>query len=162
MARPNRRELDLDAYGISGLLTGQDTTLYHGTTRSFRRFDVGKSRDALVNKFYGPGIFLTPSRRVAEKYAEANRNIGFDSSIIDDLKRSNPHAGKFLQALYDHGKEGWERFWKAHGFWNENPPPGRGAVDMAGFEKYLGGVESERPGRHRWVHHRKQDEAAGV
>lgn len=103
-----RRPLVLAEWGLDGLVEGRPTTLYHGTTRSFKRFDLSKSRDELVNQFYGPGIFLTPSKRVAWEYADANRNIGFEPDIIDDLKRINANAGAFLESLY---RNGWPDAW---------------------------------------------------
>lgn len=128
----------LTEYGLEGLKTGAPVTLYHGTTRLFRKFDMGASRGELVNEYYGAGIFLTPSKRVAGMYAGANRNIGFPSTLIGDLRRKNPAAGKFLQALFDHGAEGWEVGWKEAGFWRDHPAPGEPQVDQAGFEAYLG------------------------
>lgn len=95
---------------LQGLVAGEPTLLYHGTTRNFRAFDLTKSRDDLVNSYYGSGIFLSPSKRVAEKYAEANRNIGFDAEIVDDLKRVNPLAGGFLQRLVAIGNDAWEEY----------------------------------------------------
>jgi hypothetical protein len=82
------RNLDreIQQHRLEGLLSGEPTVLYHGTTRSFRAFDMSKSRGELVDKFYGAGIFLTPSKRVAEKYANANRNIGFDPEIIGGVR----------------------------------------------------------------------------
>lgn len=102
-------EFELDWYGLEGLAEGRTVTLYHGTTRSFNRFNLTQSRDELVNDFYGGGIFLTPSKEVAWKYANANRNMGLDPSVIDELKRVNPFAGAFLESLYRLGFEGaWE------------------------------------------------------
>lgn len=135
------RTLALAEWGLEGMTEGRPVRLYHGTTRNFRTFSLERSRTELVEKFYGAGIFLTPSKRVADQYATANRNVGFDPEIIDDLKRRNPNAGAFLQALYDHGKDGWEKYWKDHGFWRENPPPGEGQLDSEGFEKHLGGID---------------------
>jgi hypothetical protein len=88
-------------------VAGEVTLLYHGTTRSFQKFELAHSREELVNNYYGVGIFLTPSKRVAEKYAQANRNIGLDPAIITDLKRINPKAGGFLQALVSQGDDAW-------------------------------------------------------
>lgn len=136
------KTLRLQDYGLEGLVEGKPTTLYHGTTRNFRKFDLSKSREDLVNQYYGAGIFLTPSKRVAEAYADANRNIGFPPEIIEDLKRKNPNAGSFLQTLFDHGREGWEIYWKENGFWRDDPLPGQGAVDLEGFEDHLGGIDS--------------------
>lgn len=95
---------------LQALVAGEPTTLYHGTTRSFRTFDLAKSRTDLVNDYYGVGIFFSPSKRVAEKYADANRNIGFDPDIIDELKQKNPAAGGFLQRLVELGHDAWDEY----------------------------------------------------
>lgn len=136
-----KRELNLSHYDLDGLMDGRPVTLYHGTTKLFRHFSMDKSRDELVEKFYGRGIFLTPRKRVAVQYAEANRNIGFEPSIIDDLKRKNPNAAKFLRTLYAHGRDGWELYLEQNGFKNENPAPGEGSLDTVSFLKHLGGVD---------------------
>jgi len=132
------KTLNLSNYDLEGLPEGKPTTLYHGTTAFFKTFDMNRGRDELVNKFYGRGIFLTPYKHVAEKYAEANRNIGFDPSIIDDLKSQNRNAGGMLEALYKGGVDAWETYPRATGFWNDNPTPGQGTLDTMGFEKFLG------------------------
>jgi len=136
--RTAAKTLDLSDYNLEGLIERKPVTLYHGTTKLFRSFDMSLSRDELVNRFYGRGIFLTPSKRVAAHYADANRNIGFDRSLIQNLKRKNGPAGAFLEALYLHGQDGWEKFMREEGFFNENPPPGEGTMDLVGFKKYLG------------------------
>jgi len=69
---------------------------------------MARSRSELVDNYYGVGIFLTPSKAVAEKYANANRNIGFDPDIIDDLKRKNKAAGEFMEDLYHRGTDAWD------------------------------------------------------
>ena len=135
------KALNLSHYDLEGLPEGKPTTLYHGTTASFKTFDMNRGRDELVNKFYGRGIFLTPYKHVAEKYAEANRNIGFDPSIIDDLKGKNRNAGGMLEALYRTGDDAWEGYVRDMGFRDDNPPPGKGSLDMVGFQKFLGGVD---------------------
>jgi hypothetical protein len=140
------KALNLHEYDLAGLTEGRPVTLYHGTTKLFRTFDMAQSRDELVDRFYGKGIFLTPSKRIAEKYAEANRNIGFDPSIIADLKRKNPSAGQLLQALYQKGREGWVDYWKESGFWRDDPPPGEGQLDSEGFDKHLKGVDANTLG----------------
>jgi len=132
------RKLDLKTEGLEGLTNGTPVTLYHGTTKSFKTFDMAKSRRELVDNYYGGGIFLTPSKRVAWKYARANRNIGFEPEIIEDLKRINHPAGEFLRVLYAKGTDGWESFMREQGFFDDNPPPDVGQVDFVGFEKYLG------------------------
>lgn len=103
-----RRDLDLSDWGLDGLTRGETVTLYHGSTRLFKTFDMSRSRTELVDNYYGSGIFLTPSKRVAESYAEANRNIGFDPEVIDDLKRRNRTAGDFMEQLYRRGRDAWD------------------------------------------------------
>lgn len=100
--------LDLREWRLQGLTSGEPVTLYHGTTGLFRKFDVARARKELVDEYYGGGIFLTPSKRIAADYAQANRNIGFPPSLIDDLKRRNPKAAKLLHALYARGDSAWD------------------------------------------------------
>ncbi len=103
------RGLTLEHWNLQGLVEGRIVLLYHGTTKTFSRFDMNKSRGDLVNKFYGKGIFLSPRKAVAGQYADANRNIGFDPSLVGELKRSNPGAGAFLEALVQKGhQKAWE------------------------------------------------------
>jgi ADP-Ribosyltransferase in polyvalent proteins len=136
--RTAARAPDLAHYGLDGFAAGKPTTLYHGTSRLFRRFDLGQSRDELVGRFYGRGIFLTPSKRVASRYADANRNVGFEPLIIADLARKNRNAGWLLKQLFELGPDAWESAMREAGFWNDNPPPGVGTADMVGFEQFLG------------------------
>jgi hypothetical protein len=102
------KALNLSHFGLEGLTSGKPVTLFHGSTRLFTSFDMGKSRTELVDRFYGAGIFLVPSKRVAEQYAEANRNMGFDPSLIDDLKKRNAKAGAFMETLYSKGDAAWD------------------------------------------------------
>lgn len=131
---------ELSKLGVSeleGMFEGRPVTLYHGTTRLFRRFDLSLSRDALNDNFYGSvGVFLTPSKRIAEDYAEANRNIGFDAAIVEDLKRKNQYAGEFLETLVKHGKGGWDIFLLKHQLIEE-----AGQLRMEELGKLLGGVD---------------------
>lgn len=137
------KEDPLIEYGLEGLRTGKPVTLYHGTTQLFRSFDMARSRGELNEGYYGNGIFLTPKKRVAELYANANRNIGFTPSIVADLKRKKPAAGRFLEILVEHGDGGWRFALKEAGFWREVPGPGEGHVDLVGFEDYLGVVPND-------------------
>jgi hypothetical protein len=133
-----RKTLNLAEYNLQGLLEHRSVTLYHGTTRLFHTFKIDKSRKELVDRFYGDGIFLTPSKRVAVKYAEANRNIGFEKEmILADMKKKNPRAGEFLQRLVDEGTDAWNNYPKEVGFINDNPPPGQGTFDSVGFQNWL-------------------------
>ena len=100
----------LSDYGLKGLALGVPVKLYHGTSASFSEFNLTKNRDELVNKFYGRGIFLTPSRKVAWEYAHANRNKGLPKDVIDDLLRVNRKAGTLLLAFYTKGASAWDGY----------------------------------------------------
>lgn len=102
------RAINLSDWGLEGLGTGKPVELFHGTTRSFKAFSLDHIRADLVNLFYGSGIFLTPSKHVAAGYAHANRNIGFEASLIDDLEGRNRKAGAFLRQLYLKGRDYWD------------------------------------------------------
>ena len=99
-----------DHHGLGDLLRGEPTVLYHGTTASFDKFDLSYSRDELVDRFYGKGIFLSPSKRVAELYAMSDRNAGLPPSVVDDFERTSPRSGELLRAMYELGRDAWEAF----------------------------------------------------
>ena len=102
-------EYDLKYWNLDRFVQGNWTTLYHGTTANFDKFDMAYVRHELVDAFYGGGIFLTPDENLAWKYAQANRNFGLPKSIIEDVSKLHPEAGAFLNQLYTLGyKKGWE------------------------------------------------------
>ena len=148
-------------YGLDGLLRGEPTTLFHGTVAAFKVFDLAYSRDELVDQFYGKGIFLTPSKRVAAQYANANRNMGLPKSVISDLKRANPNAGAFLQALYEMGvgSMGGVR----PGPWVLERHPGTRTRDfrLLGVRGVPGGGR-QHPHGHLRTHHRSQEGDPGT
>jgi hypothetical protein len=115
MRRPNParapRTLDLAAWHLAGLVQGKPTVLYHGTTRTFPRFSLDRARHELVNQFYGAGLFFVPKKDTAWKYADANRNVGFDPEIVADVARLKPKAGAFLRQLVEDGntEANWDR-----------------------------------------------------
>lgn len=131
---------ELAYYGLDGMLEGKPTTLYHGTTAWFRKFDLSKSRDELVNQFYGSGIFLTPKKSVAGQYANANRNIGFPPEIIKDFKRVDPKGGAFMETLYKQGDSAWEMF-----DWQSDPALEDKAQDIADLTDWIIGTKTKRP-----------------
>lgn len=128
-------KLNLTEWGLDGLGRGESIVAYHGTTRSFERFSLSRSRTDLVSKYYGTGIFLTPSKRVAAKYAHANRNVGFDPSIITDLHRKNPRAARFLKQLYERGRDVWGDYTR------ESLKLGPEDSYMEAMQKMSGGVD---------------------
>ncbi len=100
---------DAASWDLEGLLEGRAVRLYHGTTNSFTAFDIKHARLELVDRYYGAGIFLTPSLKVAWQYAYANRNMGFPESIIDDLAKRNGSAAKVLRLMYEQGAAVWDK-----------------------------------------------------
>ena len=119
------KKFSLAEWGLEGLAAGRTVTLYHGSSRSFKRFDLSKSRDELVENFYGKGIFLSPSKVIARRYSSANRNMGLDPSVIGELKSRNKGAGEFLEALYRQGRGAWPDTYEG----------------MEALEQRLGGVD---------------------
>lgn len=109
--RTAARDVDcyLDTYGLRALVRGGEATLFHGTTRSFRRFDSAYIRHELINQFYkAPGIFLTPKRGVAEEYSTAARNTMIPATVVDDLTRINRGAGEVLGKFVTQGYDVWD------------------------------------------------------
>lgn len=105
-----RDECHPEYYDLDGMLRGEAVTVYHGTTAMFRQFSTNHVRKELVDKFYGGGLFFTPSEQVARQYSDANRNIGFPISIVEDLRSRNRKAGDFLQGLYERGPDFWDDY----------------------------------------------------
>ena len=131
------QELELRWYDLEGLTDGSTVILYHGTTKQFDRFDVSKSREELVKDYYGGGIFLTPKKPIAWDYAQANRNIGFDPSLIGELKKVNPNAGDFMERLYKTGRRAaWDELLEV-----TLPKKYPGIVPHEAVDKYFGSAD---------------------
>ncbi len=126
------QNLDLSYWGLGGLLLGQPVTLYHGTTRSFKAFDLKYVRQELVKSYYGGGLFFTPRKEIAWDYAQANRNIGFDPSIVQDLQQINPKAGAFLKALVTQGGNAWDKWTRDFFELSEEDDYGASLTEFAG------------------------------
>lgn len=103
--------------GLDGLREGRSVTLYHGTTRLFRRFTLEAMSDEQTDSKFqrGAGIFFAVSQRVAQGYATGNRNWGLSSTVVDDLKRKNRAAGALLEELVKKGSKGWAAYLEATG-----------------------------------------------
>jgi len=84
--------------------------LYHGTNKNFDSFDTSKAKTVRNDKLgMGDGIYLTKSKDVAEKYADAQANQYFDKDIINELKQIDPEAGEFLEFYCSRPfGEGWD------------------------------------------------------
>lgn len=89
------------------IIKGDPCVLYHGTTHHIDTFDIKKSRTELNSSYYGDGIFLTPDINIAWKYAYANRNVGFEVELIEELKNYNRELGVLLEDFYKHGNDVW-------------------------------------------------------
>lgn len=132
-------DLLLSYYGLDKILSGEKTTLYHGTTASFRRFDISKSRKKLVNDFYGPGIFLTPKKVVAGKYAYANRNIGLPPEIIRDYQSVDRDGAAWMRTLFERGDGAWDNHRK---LWEK---VGDSAQTISDVADWIIGTKTKRP-----------------
>lgn len=141
---------ELDYYKLTPLLEGKSIIAYHGTTAYFKKFDISQSKRELNNKYYGDGIFFTTDKNVAQKYANANRNIGFPISIIKDLKTKNKEAGDFLYDLWKYGNDTWElpKYQKPNKFGGigtfADGFNGIDANDLADIAEYIIGTKLKR------------------
>lgn len=128
---------ELASYGLDKLIRGAPTLLYHGTNRTFTRFNLDYVRHELIDKFYNaPGIFLTPRKPVAATYAWAARNASLPKTIVQDLIRANPDAGDILHRLVVQGGDAWDGLFQdaAARFPDVSPP-------YAALERMSGGVD---------------------
>ena len=129
-------------WGLEGLTSGTPVTLYHGTTaQKFSAFSLDKNRDALVTKFFGRGLFFTPDKSVAWKYAYAARNMSqLPRSIIDELRARNPSAAEFMRIMHEQGYDGdtWLNFYTAHNLLSAN-----GQIDKQKETELFGGLDPQ-------------------
>lgn len=108
--KASKVKVDLSHYDLDKLVRGEPTVLYHGTTATFNRFRLDTSRDELVDQFYGKGIFFSPRKKVAQKYAYANRNKGLPKSVIDEISSVDRESGDFLRSLFEKGRDAWPEY----------------------------------------------------
>ena len=93
---------------LERILNGQDSYAFHGSNRDFDKFDMSFLREWRAEMFLGKGIFLTPSREVAEKYADANANGDLPITILKDAEKIDKKLAKFMSDLYYKGNITWE------------------------------------------------------
>lgn len=105
-------EVDLSHWStLMLIIKGKPSILFHGTTATFKKFDIRYSRKELVNPYYGVGIFLTPDYDVADRYAHAARNSLLPKSVISDFSKVNPVGGRLMALLYNKGhRRGFDEF----------------------------------------------------
>ena len=127
---------DLSLYNLDTLVRDGSGVLYHGTTRQFDSFDVGKLRQELVGKYYDArAVFLSPVYSVAERYAEARRNAELPATLVDDLAEISPDAGEVLRRLVAEGQAAWEGlFEEAVARYPDAPSPFEALELMAGVD----------------------------
>lgn len=92
---------------ILKLLRGEKATFYHGTNTDFKKFDISKGKKFRNDKFWGHGIFLSPTIQTASRYAHANANNSLDVSVIDKAKKIDKGLGSFMYDLYKKGNSTW-------------------------------------------------------
>lgn len=132
----------LNLQELKDLIGGLTVTLFHGTTAEFTKFDLSYAREDLVDQFYGRGIFLTPSRSVASRYARANRNYGLPKSLLTDLP---PKVRPLMLAFYEHGRDGWNLYTESTGldFSDIKEAIGVDPNDIADIAGYIEGSKYE-------------------
>lgn len=89
------------------LLEGKKAVFYHGTNVDFKKFDPNKAKKQRNDKFFGGGIFLTPTTSTASRYANANANNSLHISIIDKAKKIDKRLYAFMYDLYHKGNSTW-------------------------------------------------------
>jgi len=89
------------------------TTLYHGTQRRFLDFSVIASNSSR-NSYLGAGdaIYFTPSREVAQKYANAPMATLLPSMVVGELRLKSPILGDLLGAIIVRGYENGWAYWQ--------------------------------------------------
>jgi hypothetical protein len=92
---------------LDRILRGEDSYAYHGTNRDFNKFDMSFLRQWRADEFLGNGIFLTPDKNIAEKYADANANSELPITLLDDAKKIDKDLAEFMQNLYYKGNSTW-------------------------------------------------------
>lgn len=124
------------------MANGTPVTLYHGTTADFTEFK-DRSRKELVDQYYGGGLFFTPDKKVAWKYAYADRNMPLPKTVIKDIARANPKAGLALALMFKHGREDtWDILAKQFGtqdFTEMQAAIGANLNDLMDLSKYIPG-----------------------
>lgn len=94
---------------------GQGEILYHGTNKNFDNFDIKKQKN-IRNKEIGAGdgVYFSPNKEVAEKYAGASANANFDISSINEVSKKYPNSARFLKELVEKGDDAWKNksLWK--------------------------------------------------
>jgi hypothetical protein len=93
---------------LERILNGQDSYAFHGSNRDFDNFDMSFLREWRAEMFLGKGIFLTPSREIAQEYSDANANSDLPLKILDDAKKIDSELGDFMSSLYYKGNSSWE------------------------------------------------------
>jgi len=99
----------LDPKGnIKRILDGGDSFGYHGTNKNFDQFNISYLREWRADQFLGKGIFLTPDKDIAIKYANANANNELPITLLSDAKKVNKQLFDFMNSLYYKGNLTWD------------------------------------------------------
>lgn len=137
---------------VKKILESQERLLYHGTNKDFDSFDIEKEYRSRNEKLgAGKAIYLSPSKEVAKKYAEANANASFNKVIIQELKEKNELAAELLELIYIQGYEkGWDVFLEKYGYAgvDKMEEEGYNPNDVSTLAPYIRGtkdVETEEP-----------------
>ena len=90
------------------ILNGEQSYAFHGTNREFDKFEPSQVRKWRADKFLGEGIFLTPNKDIAIKYANANANVELPITLLDDAKKIDKELYDFMYSLYYKGNIAWQ------------------------------------------------------
>ena len=104
MMKSRRGSRSRASFDIENFVNAGTGVFYHGTTSMFSSFDPAYIRSQ-ANMKVGSGIYLTPVKYIALGYATGARNAVIPASVVDDLERVNPAAGKMLRLLVQRGNE---------------------------------------------------------
>lgn len=93
---------------LDRILDGKDSYAFHGTNRDFNNFDISFLRQWRADMFLGKGVFLTPEKYIAEKYADANANGDLPITLLEDAKKIDKDLAEFMHDLYYKGNSTWD------------------------------------------------------
>ena len=89
---------------------GRPLVVYHGTAYDFDRFDSGRNRTELNEKYQGDGFHFSPDPRVASRYADADRNRLLRKQDIYPLVEKR-FPGRIYKLFKDVVENGYSHAW---------------------------------------------------
>jgi hypothetical protein len=139
------KKLDLnesDLIKLKLIIDGNKSIAFHGSNRDFKKFDMSFLRKERTDQFTGDGIFLTPDKYVARRYADSNINNSLPITILKDAEKIDPELADFMNSLYYKGNITWSlpKFEKLIHNWKFPIDPN----DVAELVNLIPGSQSEK------------------